>query len=951
MKKQNPAIPVALYAMAALCILSACALEPPPATPGAAGSTFGAGGGGKTVRVIINIAAPGEAAASRTLLPTLGNVYYKLEFARQGETEPALILNDITETTLERDIDPGVYTLTVTAYKGGTTNAVAGGSVPVTVLTGEATEVTVPLVLSHTGTGSLNYDVTFPVEITLTKGLLTLYPLSSVAASISIDLSAVLSGVETIPSGYYRAQLSIYGNIAGTGKSAAKTGVMHINDSLETTASYRLTADDFTDTELYIVKNSTELVNALTAIRGASKNVFTILASAGFPSAPISITDSGYTGKTITLRGIGDPREISLSSQGSLLTIGSASSEPVFILRDIVLKGRIDNNTSLLKVEKGELIMESGAVVVGNTNLASSSNGGGVYVGDGTFTIRGSASISGNTARFGGGVYIANGGTLVKNGGIIYGSDESNSLKNTAQAVGNAISLNKIRNRNATAGPDMIFTTGVDSGWVDADFIDNDLYAVENQIELDSTLNSIRDTSGTMFTILVIGNFSSSPVSLTDPEYNGKTITLSGVGGAREISLNSAGSLFTVGSASSEPVFVLQDITLKGIPDNTTSLLKVEKGELIMESGAIVADNTNSASAPNGGGVYVGGGTFTMYDNASVSGNTASSSSTSGLYFSCYSYGGGVYVGDGTFTMHDNASVSGNTASFSSIIGSFFYSYGGGVYVSGGTFTMQDNASVSGNTASFVSTPTYRYGGGVYVSGGTFTMQDNASVSGNTASYGGGVSVDGSGAFTIQDNASVSGNTASYRGGGVYVGNGTFTIQNNAAVSGNTADFYGGGVSVDGNGAFTMQDSASISGNMAVSGGGSGGGVYVGNGTFTMQNNALVSGNTAGNGGGVSSNGAFTMQDNASISGNTASDIDGYGYGGGVYVGGGTFTKIGGVIYGSNETGNDSGGKVLKNTTNYEGAAVFCDSPVKYRNTTVGLTQNLSTGSNVNWRD
>jgi hypothetical protein len=91
-----------------------------------------------------------------------------------------------------QDLDPGVvYTLKITAYKTDPAIPAAEGSIPVTVLAGQAVSVTVPLILTvgQTSTGFLNYAVTLPTEITLTGGLLTLYPFSSGAASINIDLS------------------------------------------------------------------------------------------------------------------------------------------------------------------------------------------------------------------------------------------------------------------------------------------------------------------------------------------------------------------------------------------------------------------------------------------------------------------------------------------------------------------------------------------------------------------------------------------------------------------------------------------------------------------------------------------------------------------------------------------------------------------------------------------
>jgi hypothetical protein len=74
-----------------------------------------------------------------------------------------------------------------------------------------------------------------------------------------------------------------------------------------------------------------------------------------------------------------------------------------------------------------------------------------------------------------------------------------------------------------------------------------------------------------------------------------------------------------------------------------------------MEGSASVTGNTRS------GGVWVNGGTFTMQDNASVSGNSRSNRDN----------GGGVYA-SGTYTMQ-GGTVSGNTATY----------YGGGVYIRG----------------------------------------------------------------------------------------------------------------------------------------------------------------------------------------------------------------------------------------------------------------------------
>jgi hypothetical protein len=291
------------------------------------------------------------------------------------------------------------------------------------------------------------------------------------------------------------------------------------------------------------------------------------------------------------------------------------------------------------------------------------------------------------------------------------------------------------------------------------------------------------------------------------------------------------------------------------------------------------------------GGVSVDGGTFTM------SGGTISSN---------WIWSDSVLIKGGTFTM------SGGTISGVSVSGGAFTMSGGaisgkynGVSVSGGTFTMNSGA-ISGNT------------GGVRVGinfrSGTFTMNGGV-ISGNTTpGYGAGVSVDG-GKFTMND-GTISGNTAidpNYHtpgsggagghGGGVSVINsGTFTM-NGGTISGNTANGNtessrhggsGGGVYVSSDGTFTMSGGA-ISGNTVGRGGGGvyvGGDSYSGSGTFTM-NGGAISGNAAGAGGGVRVDGGkFTMSDGA-ISGNKADDT-----GGGVRVDSGIFWLMSGTVHG-----------------------------------------------------
>jgi hypothetical protein len=458
-----------------------------------------------------------------------------------------------------------------------------------------------------------------------------------------------------------------------------------------------------------------------------------------------------------------------------------------------------------------------------------------------------------------------------------------------------------------TSYPDRVFM-----GWCEnADFSGNAVFTIPNgsttgdkdfyawwaevvdtpsDLSLAESLAWIKSqTQGGAYSITLKADEVLAPTALSY-SVNNVSITIDGGTAERVISLDSTGSLFSVGSGVT--LTLGNNVTLQGRSDNTTSLVWVSSGgTLVMNAGSKISGNTATAPSGNasGGGVYVySSGRFTM-SGGEVSNNTASN-------------GGGVYVSSsGTFTM-SGGEVSGNTAPS-----------GGGVYAYNGATVTMTRGAISGNTAS--------NGGGVYVySRGTFTMS-GGEISGNTASNGGGVCVDYSGTFTMSG-GEITGNTAATSGGGVS-NSGTFEMSD-GEISGNTAS-NGGGVAGS-----LMMSGGEVSNNTASNGGG----VYVSSsGTFTMSGGE-VSDNTTSNGGGVYvySRGTFTMS-GGEISGNTASN------GGGVYVyQNGTFTKQSdGIVYGSDAS------EGLKNTaTNGDdyGHAVYVyisSSSNRKRNATAGV--------------
>jgi hypothetical protein len=149
----------------------------------------------------------------------------------------------------------------------------------------------------------------------------------------------------------------------------------------------------------------------------------------------------------------------------------------------------------------------------------------------------------------------------------------------------------------------------------------------------------------------------------------------------------------------------------------------------------------------------------------------------------------------------------------------------------------------------------------------------------------------------------------------VYItGNNSEFYMKSGEISDNTSTFSGGGVYVNNPGTFYMSG-GKITNNKALSGGG----VYVStSGTFNMSG-GVISGNEAtSNGGGVSLSGS-----------------------------GSSLKKTGGIIYGSNESGEDENGKALKNFASGNGDAVH--SSTTNRNDTAGESDNFDTSQGNSW--
>jgi hypothetical protein len=172
---------------------------------------------------------------------------------------------------------------------------------------------------------------------------------------------------------------------------------------------------------------------------------------------------SGKSNITITLRGVGSNRTISLASAGSMfITVGSGVT--LILDNNITLRGLSNNYLPLVLLENnGTLIMNTGSTISGNFG----NSGGGVYIAqDGSFIMNG-GTISGNSAGSGGGGgVLIGGGTFTMNGGTISG----NTANTTFPAYGGGVSVSigtftmnggTISGNTATGNPTTAYGGGV----------------------------------------------------------------------------------------------------------------------------------------------------------------------------------------------------------------------------------------------------------------------------------------------------------------------------------------------------------------------------------------------------------------------------------------------------------------------------------------------------------
>ena len=203
--------------------------------------------------------------------------------------------------------------------------------------------------------------------------------------------------------------------------------------------------------------------------------------------------------------------------------------------------------------------------------------------------------------------------------------------------------------------------------------------------------------------------------------------------------------------------------------------------------------NTNT----KGGGIANTGGATVNVTDSTISGNSASNTTSS-------AYGGGIAnTGDGTVNVTDST-ISANSSND-----------GGGIYNFFGNMTVVDS-TISGNSAD--------YGGGIY-NNATMTVADSTISDNSAPVYGGGIFNNNGGTMTVAD-STISANNAGYSGysgragGGIYNwSGGTMTVAGSIVASQSSGGNCDGSVTDAGynlsDGTFCFGSTPSSTGNIS----------------------------------------------------------------------------------------------------------------------------------------
>ena len=553
--------------------------------------------------------------------------------------------------------------------------------------------------------------------------------------------------------------------------------VVHINEQRYTEETVELVASTQTmDHDIENAESAVTVADGIVTASFSTDSFSTIVLAAGtslasgntyYLTSDITRNFYAYTGGTInlylngyTLTGPGNSSVIEVGSgttlnlydsydgrTGGIITggnrdwgggIGVYSSGTVNLY-----SGTITGNSAKYGAGiyiNGGTVNVSGGTITDNT---AAQNGGGINIYSGALTISG-GTVSENSALWGGGVYISNTGlTVSMTGGTISGNSATNAGGGVYVAATSALNMSGGKISGNTAG---------NGGGI---------------LAYNSVLNL---SDGT-----ISGNTANYGGGI-NIEASGKTSTLNGA----TISGNTANQY-------GGGVYVSSDSTFQ------------------MSSGSI----TENGAAKGGGGIHVYNATVNL-TGGTVNNNTAK-------------FGAGLYI---------EANEKTSTAAGTAIFGNTATGSGGGAYVQAGATLSVSSSVLSGNKAN--------YGGCIYLDAASIVLSGSGQLKNSEASYhGGGIYAAANSTLTVSG-GSVSGNSAK-NGGGLYLYNATDALLSGGQIENNTATAQGGGIRVE-NSVVRVSAAVRVTGNT----GSAGNDVYLGSDDRITISGALASGFSMG---------------------------------------------------------------------------------------------------------
>ena len=400
-----------------------------------------------------------------------------------------------------------------------------------------------------------------------------------------------------------------------------------------------------------------------------------------------------------------------------------------------------------------------GCTITGNSVTNSDSKGGGVYIAGGTATYN-SGTVSGCSAANGGGWYQTD-GTLNILGGSISGNATNGG--GIYQAKGTINHYSGTVAGTATANGGGVYKNGT--------------YTIG-----DATYGGTA-YSGASIGAVTVDEGGSSVYTATAANgggiyQNDGTLTLNAGAGIAGQAAANGGGIWNKTTVTHNG----GDVTGSAVDGGGVWQTDTANGKYTFNGGTITGTATE-----NGGAFYQGGNSFTINDGtigertfAAASGNEGSENAGEGSsetntssVASSAKNGGGLYVAAGKAEMGGSSNITGANAAAN----------GGGVYVAGGTFSLS-GGDIKKNKAA-------ESGGGIYHAGGTLTVSGGtiggSAGDANTASKGAGIFV-AEGQSAAVSGGTITLNKAAESGGGIAVGgrNAKLNFQGSPVVRYNT---------------------------------------------------------------------------------------------------------------------------------------------------------------------